>query len=90
MGSKFSLAPVFLAVVLKIILTTNLEVTVDRVERYFFKTERSRKFIIRHTVVVMVAKAVTLFWEKHHSAGSIRGNHSRAALLTQTHFAGGV
>lgn len=48
LGSKFSLAHVVLAVVLEIILTTNSEVTVDRVERYFLKTERSGKFIVRH------------------------------------------
>lgn len=94
LGSIFFLAPVFLAVVLqKIILTTNLEVTVDRAEGHiltFLKLKGVGNPLPDTTMVIMVAKAVTFFREQHHSVRSIRCNHSRAALLTQILFAENV
>lgn len=94
LGSVLFLAPIFLAVVLhKIILATGLEVTVDRVKLRllcFLKLKELGNSLPETTMVIMAAMAVTPFWKQHHSAGSIRCNHSRVALPTQTLFAGNV
>lgn len=94
MGSIFFLAPIFLAGVLqKIILTTSLEVTVDRAEGHllnFLIPKGVGNSLPDTTTVIAVPKVVALFGEQHRSAGSIRCNHSRAALLTHTLFAGSV